>query len=84
MDGKLTQYQTDFTTDELSFGLHQITAIALWRDIEQTSEVLLYIGAEEYIEEPTIEFILPDRDSVLGKYNTVIKIFRTINKTLIE
>ena len=74
LDGKLTQYQTDFTTEDLSFGLHQITAIALWRDLERTSEISVYIGAEEYIEEPTIEFLLPDRDSVLENTDQIIKI----------
>ena len=48
------QYQTDLQQMIYPSGLHQIIKIALWRDIEQTSEVLVYIGAEEYIEEPTM------------------------------
>jgi hypothetical protein len=75
LDGGISQYMTEFTTNELSIGLHQVTVSGVWRDIFVQDSISIYIGASEYIEKPSIEFVQPNREEVLEDTDTSIQVF---------
>ena len=65
-DGMISQYTTDFITDDLSMGFHHISIQASWQNLSQEDHIYLYIGDSNYIEEPKIELIDPNDETVLS------------------